>query len=62
MLKIILTAFLTTSKLLRNVVDKDRVNGKFDDEKKNLPIFSVLQRLTGADYLIFDAKKTFNLL
>lgn len=61
MLRTSLTTSLTNSKLLSNTVNKDRVNGKQNDVRKNLLIFSMLQKLTRADYLTSCTKKAFNL-
>lgn len=52
----------TISKLLKSIVDENkidenRVDDRHNDKKKNLLNFSILQRLTKIDYLICEAKK-----
>lgn len=38
------------------------VNGKNINKEKNLPIYSILQRLIEEDFFVFNAKKAFNFL
>lgn len=42
-------------------IDKDKINGKYSDEKKNSPTFSASQKPNKADYFIFKAKKAYNI-
>lgn len=46
----------------KNGVNKDKVDDRHEDKKKNLPTFFESQNLIRADYLIFRAKKNFNFL
>lgn len=67
MLKISFIASSTTSKLLRDVFDEEKVKEKGvdnrrDDEKENSPTFSASRRSIGAIYLICSSQKTFKLL
>lgn len=57
----------TISKILRNKVNKDqvyedRVDSRCSNGDKNSTSLFASQKLFGADYLIFKAKKAFNLL
>lgn len=61
MLKKISINSTTNLKLLSNIVNEDKFDDRYGD-KKNLPIFSILQRPIGADYQTFVTKKAFNLL
>lgn len=36
---------------------RKKIDGRHDDETKNLPTFSILKKSTGADYLILGMKK-----
>lgn len=52
----------TTLNLLNNVINKEEVDNRHEDKEKNLPIFFSWQRHMCTDYLIFNTKKSFNLL
>lgn len=43
------------------MVNKDKVDNRYNNEVKNMVILSLLKKLTKVDYLISGAKKTFNL-
>lgn len=43
------------------MIKKDKVDDRYGNKEKNLPIFSTSQRLIKVDYLIFGPKKAFNL-
>lgn len=62
MLEISIVFLLTTLKLLINIINKNKVNGRDNNKLKNLPTFSTLKKLIKAEYLIFDLEKNFNLL
>lgn len=47
---------------MKDIVNQNRVNDKNNNKTKKLHIISTLQKLTRADYLIFDIKKIFNIL
>ena len=43
------------------MADKDEVN-RIGNETKDLQIFGISKKSTGASYLIYNAKKAFNIL
>lgn len=62
MLKTNLKVSIIILKALSDVINKDRVDNRFGDKKKNFLIFFALPRLIRADNLTFGAKKTVNVL
>lgn len=52
--------FLTISKSSRNVIDENEFDDKYGNKIKNLSIFSMSQKFTKIEYLIFNNEKTFN--
>lgn len=62
MLKTSLTIFLISLLLSNDVVNKDGIDDRRDNKKKNLSFFSILQRPMKLNYLIFGAINVFNLL
>lgn len=59
------TSFIILSiivKSLSDMVNRNKVHDKYSHKTKNLTIFSMSQKVNRVDYLIFPAKKAFNLL
>lgn len=61
-LKTNLITFLTISESLNGIINKNEINIKHINEKKNLPTVFIFQKFTRKDYLIFSTKKIFNIL